>query len=136
MFKLALTSTVVIPLALVGLYFFWGDIFQRSTPTLDYLAALMNKREELWFTPAPAGTRDSDLSKYVCDLVTPEILQEAAFIRPNLIKVTQNVRRGGMPEGTDFWVLQRPSREWFVSQVLGIYIGPNGYCEARFRLVK
>jgi hypothetical protein len=113
-----------------------GSIYQVLGGTMEQtlhekLTDLMDERNRLWDVPAAqGGTRERDISEFICPAVTRSSLDEMSKQHAD-IKTGVVARETGLPKGTMYWSIVKPAG-LFTTQSLMITIRPDGNCYATY----
>lgn len=102
-----------------------------SAPSLyDVLMQYMDERKVQW--DAPDGYRDRNVTKVICPIITPELLERVRKEHPSIIETGLTDYAAGLPVGTRYWHIKR-NLDWLGFEVQTLLITTNdGFCHAAY----
>lgn len=115
--------------ALSSIYLVAGGTTEQTLH--ETLTKFMEERNRLWHVPAAqGGTRDRDISEFICPAVTQASLDEMSERHAD-IKTGIVALETALPNGTKYWSIDKPAG-LFTTQSLMILIRPNLDCSATY----
>lgn len=96
------------------------------------LLTIMRDRTRLWQLPrAEGGTREIDISRLICPIVTSEKLTQLHTGNPSNVEYVPDSQ---YPPGSQLWRVKGDVIDPFTVSTLAIWLGPQTRCVAQFRL--